>query len=184
METQVRLHCAQCGKVVLRPKKEYDRQVRKGRDKFFCTHSCHYNFYGLSNPNPQNLHANNRRDGFTPFRWFLLRVRYRAGSKNQLREPSDLTLDYLKDLWSKQGGACPFTGWLLNLPLSTAGSWEDPGSPRNASLDRIDDTKGYVQGNVRFVCVMANYARNTYSDQDLIGFCRDVSKHCGAVAPT
>lgn len=45
----------------------------------------------------------------------------------------------------------------------------------NASLDRIDNSKGYLKGNVRFVSMMANLARSTFSDNELIRFCKSVA---------
>ena len=65
----------------------------------------------------------------------------------------------------------------MRLPISVA-EWEGGGwDYRKPSLDRVDCTKGYVPGNVRFVTVMANYCRNRFEDKDLIGFCREVAKH-------
>lgn len=95
------------------------------------------------------------------------RARYR-----KRKGPTDLTPEYLKALWEEQGGACPFTGWLLELPKDTYGFSEH--SPRNASLDRVDNSKGYVQGNVRFIALMANIARCDFSDTEVVDFCRAV----------
>lgn len=52
-------------------------------------------------------------------------------------------------------------------------SWSVP-SPWNASLDRIDNAKGYIQGNVRFITVMANLARSTFTDEQVLEFCHAV----------
>jgi len=41
---------------------------------------------------------------------------------------------------------------------------------KNASLDRIDVTQGYLQGNVRFVAVPVNLAKNSFSDAELLEF--------------
>jgi hypothetical protein len=41
-------------------------------------------------------------------------------------------------------------------------------------LDRIDHSKGYIEGNVRFVACIANYARNAFTDEDLQEFCEAV----------
>ena len=50
---------------------------------------------------------------------------------------------------------------------------------KSASLDRIDNSKGYVQGNVRFVSVMFNFARNKFSDEEVIEFAQAVIKNRG-----
>jgi len=40
----------------------------------------------------------------------------------------------------------------------------------SASLDRIDSSKGYIQGNVQFVAYGINLAKNNFSDADVISF--------------
>lgn len=45
-------------------------------------------------------------------------------------------------------------------------------NPKRASLDRIDSSKGYIKGNVQFVCHMANVAKNDYTYEQMIEFCR------------
>lgn len=40
------------------------------------------------------------------------------------------------------------------------------------SLDRIDSARSYTQDNVRVVWLIENYARNGFSDEDVIRFCK------------
>jgi hypothetical protein len=47
-------------------------------------------------------------------------------------------------------------------------------SPKNASLDRVDCSVGYVVGNVRFVSLIANLARSQFTDDDVLDFSRSV----------
>ncbi len=44
----------------------------------------------------------------------------------------------------------------------------------NASLDRIDNNLGYIKGNVRYVALIVNYARNSWGDNAVRGFARAV----------
>jgi len=87
-----------------------------------------------------------------------------------------LNLDplYLAAIWHQQGGRCAISGILMVLPPDGL-TWErrtrDPWKP---SLDRADPTLGYVRGNVRFVTVIANLAKSTFSDADVCAFCRAV----------
>lgn len=166
----MKLECAECGKTFEKPDNEYRRRVKRGAKDFFCSKSCsnaHGNRVSPRGPRAKNLVANNRRDEFTPFRWFLLRAKARRHLGR-----TDLDLSYLSNLWEEQKGCCPFAGQKMILPENTNG-WPQK-SPMNASLDRIDGGKGYVKGNVRFVSVMANLARGEFSDEDVIGFCRMV----------
>lgn len=87
-------------------------------------------------------------------------------------------MDYLRQLWEYQKGTCPYTGWELMLPDNSNG-WRDGNNPKSASLDRIDNSKGYIQGNVRFVAVIVNYARNGFSESSVFEFARAVVKQHG-----
>lgn len=173
----VELICAECGVSFQKVRAEYRRRKKRGGVLFFCTGTCSLRQWHRGRPSDSSaadhLDAGNRRDELTHFRWFMARVRYREVKKGK----SDLTLKYLKYLWGRQKGICPFTGWELILPLSTVG-WVEK-SIQNASLDRIDCSKGYVKRNVRFVSVMANMARGTFEDVDLKEFCAAVARHSG-----
>ena len=60
--------------------------------------------------------------------------------------------------------------------------WErDAQNPWKASLDRIDSTRGYLKGNVRYVTVIANFCKQGFSDEDVLAFARGVVQHhpCG-----
>jgi hypothetical protein len=46
-----------------------------------------------------------------------------------------------------------------------------------ASLDRIDSSKGYVEGNVQWVHKRINIMKNDLSDSEFIEWCRVVSKN-------
>ena len=172
METMITLECLNCSEQFERRLTEHRRDLREGY-RVFCSIGCAAiwrNTRGMTNPsgNPQNLVADNHRDEYTPFRYF------KRVSKARKRE-YDLDLPYLKDLWEGQGGHCPLTGWKLRLPQSTAGF--GGAVPDNASLDRIDSNLGYVKGNVRYIALMANWARNSWDDDMLRAFARAVVEH-------
>lgn len=169
MASVVHLTCNECGKAFSKEKKEYDRWVRKGRERFYCSLSCSITQENKRNPRKGDI-ANfgdscqaKKADSLSPFRWF----HRRAVARDKFG--TNLTPEYLQQLWQAQGGICPLTGWLLVLPYGTEG-WNNPKSIDRASLDRIDNSIGYMEGNVRFISVMANYARNTFSDEEVIKF--------------
>ncbi len=163
--SKIKLPCTNCGNQFEREVGEYNRS-NKGKDRQFCCQSCatSYSNRHLRDSktlgSTKGLNSRNRRDAFTPFRWFLARCRYRAG-----KHENGMTLKYLASLWEKQAGICPYTGLNLILPDDTNG-WRDGKNIRNASLDRIDSGKGYVEGNVQFVALPINTAKGEFSNGD------------------
>lgn len=58
---------------------------------------------------------------------------------------------------------CPYTKLKLVLPSQDN---KDIPFGHLASLDRIDSSKGYIEGNVQFVSTPINYMKNTMSDSE------------------
>jgi len=163
--------CATCDKAFIILAKEHRRQLKNGRNRFFCSRTCSSIKNNQENPrkgNPKYLLANNRKDEYSPFRWYVLRAKYRGKKK---KYGCDLTVEFLKKLWDEQNGICPLTGWRLLLPKNTIDTWGGK-HPYNA---RIDNSKGYMEGNVRFIAYMANIGRADFSDEQLIYFCQSVA---------
>lgn len=94
--------------------------------------------------------------------WWSTRV-VRSGSLRKHLH-SDITKEYAWDLFLKQDRRCHFTG--LSLEIHEKGS---------ASLDRIDNTIGYVEGNVRWVHKDINFMRRVYEDDYFIEMCKLVA---------
>lgn len=86
--------------------------------------------------------------------------------------PFDLTTEYLVEIYNSQNGRCALTGRYL-----TYGN--GPVQPNSLSVDRIDHTNGYVEGNVRLVTFQINAARGIWSDEALIELSRDVLRTIG-----
>lgn len=97
------------------------------------------------------------------------RILYK-GCKDRARQKGldfDLTRAYLHDLYQPN---CP----VLGVPLSRAEGRAADASP---SLDRIDSTKGYVQGNVRIISWRANKLKNNASLDELKALVRYMEQH-------
>lgn len=176
--SKITLTCDTCNKEFEKERKEYNRRIRLGKDKFYCSMSC-------ASKSPEQLeHLRSMKDRFpvwerhkkqkdeySKFRPFLKLCRQR-------NKDFDLTPEYLKELWESQNGICPFTGFELEA-RTYDGKRDNPLNIRSASLDRTDNSKGYVKGNVRFVSVMFNFARNKFSDEEVIEFAQAVVKNRG-----
>ena len=76
----------------------------------------------------------------------------------------NVSIDYLWKLWELQKGCCAITG----DPIETI---------RKASLDRIDSSKGYEEGNVQWVTYRANVSKHTMTMDELYDFCKKVLNH-------
>ena len=87
----------------------------------------------------------------------------------------DLTMEYAWALFEKQGRKCALSG----VPLGFGPNRRN--SLTTASLDRLDITKGYVEGNVQWVHKVINVMRNTLSVEDFIGWCQRVVAHTATI---
>lgn len=93
--------------------------------------------------------------------------------------PIEITLEDIWDVYVQQNKKCAFTG----LPVSFFRTEKsirsnDPEArlARTASIDRIDNTKGYVKGNIRIVHQVVNIMKNQFSDEMFIEFCELVTR--------
>lgn len=89
-----------------------------------------------------------------------------------------VSIEYLWELYLLQDKKCVYTGDELIFPLKSI----DSGSRnRTASLDRIDSTKGYIEGNVQWVHKDINMMKQGYNEIYFIGLCDKVSKYKGKI---
>lgn len=168
----IQVSCSLCSSKFERKKTLHTRQTAAGRTLFYCGKKCKAK--AGSGRRSKTVRANKPKaykNELSKFKWYV----YRANARPQ-HGPHDLDAEYLQNLWGVQKGLCPFTGWPLILPLSCDG-WANGNSPESASLDRIDNSLGYVRGNVRFVALMANLARQKFDDADLLRFAEAVHSH-------
>ena len=164
----IKLICENCKVEFEREIKIYNyRQVKK-KQLPFCNLSCstiHRNKHTpkssfINNGKRITQYANNKHDEFSQFRYFISKCKSR-------KKEYDLDLQYLKNLWETQHGICPYTGIKMNLPENT---YSKTCNLKRASLDRIDSSLGYIKGNVEFVCLFINLAKNKYSKEKVIQF--------------
>lgn len=175
--SKIELMCEECGESFLRERGEHNRNLKKKR-RVFCSLACTgkgvENNLGtrLSRGNSQYLLRGRKLDQYSPFRAFHKMVR--ARHKKFGYEPTDITLEFLKELWDNQDGRCPITGWKMVLPPTTTDYAKMVLEPKTASLDRIVPGKPYTKNNVRFVCYMGNVCRHTFTDEDVRMFAEAV----------
>jgi YHS domain-containing protein len=161
--------CANCSVDFLKAKKEYDRQIREGRSYFFCSRSCNTS-HSNKMASPERVEASRKRltqarldglipprtrDESSPYRYYIRKSKCRGVESN-------LTISYLKSLWEYQEGRCVYSH--VDLILNEYVSTKRQDIRFLASLDRIDSTKGYIEGNVQFISACMNYGKSTLTD--------------------
>lgn len=182
--SRVKLKCNNCGKEFDKIKSEYDRRISKGIKNFYCTLKC----VGLadykSNPdkfkpfkemNTKRIkkYCGSRKDQYSPFKYHSNKARSRSKARGEM---TDITSEYLKDLWEKQNGICPYTK--IKMEISKTSTDKDiKKNPIKASLDRIDPRIGYLQGNVEFVCYCVNVMKNDFTKQEILDFISQIKTH-------
>lgn len=179
--SKIELECEECGKVFLREKKEHNRNTKLGR-KVYCSLSCsgknnhshlEKGFDDSALQKARKVTLNRiKSDSAYRFKYYIKTIKRRkrkCGNKTD-----EITKEYLLELWNKQGGICPFTGWKLRLPKSCQGF--EISDMKCASLDRIDSSKPYIRDNVRFTSRIANFCKNEWSDEEVYEFCKAVTE--------
>lgn len=73
----------------------------------------------------------------------------------------DLTLEYLMQMWMQQNGKCALTNKKMTHKFNSLFA---------VSVDRIDSSIGYMQGNIQLVCQSVNYAKNKFTNEQFIHF--------------
>jgi hypothetical protein len=89
---------------------------------------------------------------------------YKSNNRNY-----DITLEDLLDLWNQQEGICPYSGVKLVHPN------EGGNNLNTASLDRIDSKVGYIKGNLQFISIMCNQAKNNLTHEEMLTFLKTIS---------
>lgn len=106
-------------------------------------------------------------DNFLFLKLTKLRDRHRA----KKFEGDVITFEDLQNLYESQGGNCALTG----LPMYATTDESDLA----VSVDRIDNSLGYVLGNVRLVCSRVNLMMSNLDDAHFTWWCRAVVNHIG-----
>lgn len=91
---------------------------------------------------------------------------------NRRKIEFNLTIEYLWNLLEKQNFKCKISGVFIRMPEKYEASFANL-----ASLDRIDSSKGYIEGNVQWVDRRINFMKQRMSDNEFIEVCEEVVKY-------
>jgi hypothetical protein len=137
---------------------------------------------GMFNPTPQLVQGD---DGIWRYKKDANLAEYFAKLKKPERSPLEIAIrqaihvagrnaktrnlefsltpeDILK-IAARHGNVCAVSG----LEFDLSGAKNNVRRPYFPSIDRIDNAKGYVRGNVRVVCVAVNVAMNVWGESVL-----------------
>lgn len=84
----------------------------------------------------------------------------------------NISIDYAKDLMKFQNYKCNLSGLDLTF-AKTYLSYND--GYYTASLDRIDSSKGYIEGNVQWVHKDVNFMKSSHNQEYFVKMCKDIS---------
>ena len=96
--------------------------------------------------------------------------RIKAEAKDRSLEFT-VTIEQIWDLFIKQNRKCALSG--IDLRFKTKAKDFD----QSASLDRIDSSKGYIEGNVQWVDKRINLMKWDFPQEEFIELCNKISCH-------
>lgn len=151
--------CSGCGNNFKKERK-YITAANKTARKHFCSLSCQMTFRNKTDKrfkHSENLKkGHNKSDELSPFRFYF--------RKAKSRNKCNLTLLEIKEQWISQNSLCALSGIEIRLNGQNETYFD------LASLDRIDSSKPYQKGNIQFVCLPLNLAKNTQTNDEFKKF--------------
>lgn len=79
-----------------------------------------------------------------------------------MMKDSCINYEFLCEMWDRQDGRCAVTG----VPMTHIKGIGYVAT--NVSVDRIHNDRGYERDNVRLVCRVVNFMKNTMSDREMM----------------
>ncbi|MEM4258047.1 MAG: hypothetical protein QXL17_02705 [Candidatus Thermoplasmatota archaeon] len=90
----------------------------------------------------------------------------------------NVSLEYLWALYNDQNRKCALSGMDITLDpqYSTHYRQDEKSVTQTASLDRIDNNLGYIEGNVQWLHKKVNLMKNSYNQEEFVDLCELISK--------
>jgi hypothetical protein len=132
-------------------------------------------------PNRYNRALDSTTDEYFKFEEIKNKLKFlnqniaRAANRGENSQFINVGLDYLFETGEKQKWKCSLTGAPLEFVrggTNWLGKWCNPNS---CTIDRIDSSKGYVQGNIQLITWKANCLKQHLDNDEFIEFCKEVA---------
>ena len=88
------------------------------------------------------------------------------GGKGRKPIPFHISIEYAAGLLERQKNKCALSGIDISV------------RDRTASLDRVDSSKGYLEGNVQWLHKDVNMMKRHYTPDYFIRLCRSIANNC------
>lgn len=137
---------------------EFECTQPKGRKHNYCSRVC---AVAYRNARPDKYKTTLKLRSRSPEAFIRQLVR-----KKVMRQ--SLTPEYYVALYEQQNGLCALSGRPMTHELGRGLV------NTNISIDRIDSSKGYEEGNVQLVCRQANTMKYVCDKTELISWCRSI----------
>jgi hypothetical protein len=102
-----------------------------------------------------------RREKFRIDNWHLSLWRGARSSSPKRKLSFSITPQQIREMWDRQGGRCYWSGVEMLLDI-------EPGHLLRVSLDRVDPSLGYEEGNVVLTCLFINIGRRNRSPSETL----------------
>lgn len=149
-----------------KPETEFTPNNTKNELRHFRRHIC--KTCSAERQRKHDLELDNNAKLSKCLRFRFLGARDRATKANT---PFNISLEYLAELWNKQSGRCALSDIDMTFELKRGRT------PTNISIDRIDQSCGYVTGNVQLVCMACNQIKSDMSEDEMYSFCKAIVEH-------
>lgn len=101
-------------------------------------------------------------------KWLNYKIKQHQWGKIAKTLGLNIDVDYLKTI--------PFHCYYTHKKLFIKNKYSN-GDGRNISIERIDNTKGYIKGNVAFCILFVNRMKNSLSMNEFIKYCKLINKN-------
>lgn len=84
----------------------------------------------------------------------------------------NITIEYIWEIFIKQNQKCALSG--KDLKFGRIGKDRQG---KNASVDRIDSTEGYIEGNIQWIDKQINIMKNNMDEKEFLELCNQIIKY-------
>ncbi len=163
--------CKGCGEI--KPNSEYTpiikKEGRKGRLFVTRCRKCRVEFYKAD-----KYKISRKKSAPEQRRKHRLTIVFNSSRGNAKKRELEhtITVDYLKETFDIQKGLCYYTGKPMLMDIRGLKNSND-----SVSVDRIDSSKGYIEGNIVLCRWVVNRMKNDISKQEFLKLVYDINKN-------